>query len=337
MKKIVLLCLGACLSISAIRAQDSGFKKLPNGVSYKIFTPNTGLKPQLRDLMIFNFTQKTDKDSLLLSSYQSGQPVQIPLMPTQDIRDLMYLFPLLGEKDSALVKIPTDSIFAGHEDVRPAFLPKGGFLHFTVKMEKVTPMAELSARYQKFMDSVVKAERPAMLKYLADSQMAFDSTASGLRYKVLHPTTGLKVAKGDSVWVNYTGRLINGKVFDSSVETEAKAAGLSQPGREYQPISVVVGEGRVIRGWDEGLQLLTAGSKARFVIPSALAYGEQGGGSEIPPYAPLVFDVEVVKVVKVKKVMPVSKTAPAKKPLAKKPLVKKSTTPVKKTGTAVKK
>ena len=111
--------------------------------------------------------------------------------------------------------------------------------------------------------------------------------------------------------VNYAGRTLDDKVFDSSIAAVAQASGLNQPGRTYEPIQVIVGTGGVIPGWDEGLLLLNEGTKATFVIPSALAYGAQGAGDDIKPYNTLVFDVEVVKL------------KPIKHPLAKKPLAKK--------------
>ena len=85
------------------------------------------------------------------------------------------------------------------------------------------------------------------------------------------------------VSVHYKGQLLDGTVFDSSYKRK-------------QPIDFNVGLGQVISGWDEGIQLLKVGDKARFVIPSELAYGSQGAGSVIPPDAPLIFDVELVNV-----------------------------------------
>jgi FKBP-type peptidyl-prolyl cis-trans isomerase FkpA len=119
--------------------------------------------------------------------------------------------------------------------------------------------------------------------------------------------------------VNYVGRTLDDKVFDSSIEAVAKAAALNQPGRAYEPIQVIVGMGGVIPGWDEGLLLLNEGSKATFVIPSALAYGAQSPSEDIKPYSPLVFDVVLVKVKPIKHPL-------TPKPAAKKPLHKKATT-----------
>ena len=111
----------------------------------------------------------------------------------------------------------------------------------------------------------------------------FSETASGLRYQIIQKGTGAKAEKGQQVSVHYQGALIDGTVFDSSYKRK-------------EPIEFQLGIGQVISGWDEGLQLLHVGDKARFVIPSDLTYGSAGAGGVIPPDAILVFDVELVGV-----------------------------------------
>ncbi len=104
---------------------------------------------------------------------------------------------------------------------------------------------------------------------------------SGLQYKVLREGDGRKPSATDQVECHYEGTLINGQVFDSSYRRgETATFGLNQ----------------VIKGWTEGLQLMQEGAKYRFFIPYDLAYGENGAGQSIPPYAALIFDVELIKV-----------------------------------------
>lgn len=118
---------------------------------------------------------------------------------------------------------------------------------------------------------------------LAEETVGFEKTASGLFYKITHKGNGKKAEAGKKVAVHYTGMLLDKTVFDSSY-------------RRNQPLSFTVGVGQVIEGWDEGILLLEEGDKARLVIPSDLAYGSRGAGGVIPPNAPLIFDVELVKV-----------------------------------------
>lgn len=106
-------------------------------------------------------------------------------------------------------------------------------------------------------------------------------TKSGLQYEVLTEGTGKKPKATDTVRCHYEGRLLDGTVFDSSYKRNAPADfGLQQ----------------VIAGWTEGVQLMAEGAKYRFYIPYMLAYGEGGAGASIPPFATLIFDVELIKV-----------------------------------------
>jgi FKBP-type peptidyl-prolyl cis-trans isomerase len=136
---------------------------------------------------------------------------------------------------------------------------------------------------------------------------------------ITQPSVKKKPLTGDTVMVNYTGRMLDGKVFDSSIESVAKEAGLQQEGRKYEPIPVILGTTSVIQGWTEGLLLLNEGSKAKFIIPSSLGYGDQSAG-DIPPYSTLIFDVELVKIKPIKHApkpvahkVPVKHTTAAKK------------------------
>jgi len=133
-----------------------------------------------------------------------------------------------------------------------------------------------------------RAEREALEikkqeETLNAASAGFEKTESGLRYKIIQEGDGKKAIKGDMVSVHYKGQLLDGTVFDSSYKRK-------------EPIDFTIGVGQVISGWDEGIQLLKVGDKARLVIPSNLAYGSQGAGGVIPPNAPLLFDVELVNV-----------------------------------------
>ena len=126
-----------------------------------------------------------------------------------------------------------------------------------------------------------KAAREAGENFLAENakREGVKVTETGLQYEVLTPALGIKPTPTDTVTCHYEGRLIDGTVFDSSY-------------RRGEPASFPL-QG-VIRGWTEGLQLMSIGSKFRFFIPFDLAYGAQGVGGSIPPYAALIFDVELI-------------------------------------------
>ena len=303
------------------KAQD-GFVKTPQGDLVKNVTNKPGDKIKVNDVVTFQLTQKTEKDSVLGSTYTMGRPIKIQVQPSKNAADLMDIFPVLAAQDSAYVKVPTDSLFKGHDNERPPFLPKGSYLICNIKIERVQTLDDAMAERKKAIDSVQLAETTARKKYIADNKLTVKTTASGLQYVITKPSLKRKPLIGDTVLVNYTGRTLDGKVFDSSIEADAKKAGLNQPGRKYEPYKFALG-GEVIRGWNEGLLLLNEGSKAKFIIPSDLAYGQEGSG-EIPPFATLVFDIELAGV------KPIKHAAPAAKPGQKKTTVKKHITAKKK-------
>jgi len=111
------------------------------------------------------------------------------------------------------------------------------------------------------------------------------TTKSGLKYIELKVCAGKTAEAGDTVEVHYTGKLANGKKFDSSLD-------------RGKPFAFKLGAGRVIKGWDEGVAGMKVGGKRKLMIPAKLGYGSRGAGDVIPPDADLVFEVELLKVVK---------------------------------------
>ncbi|GAB3919196.1 FKBP-type peptidyl-prolyl cis-trans isomerase [Mucilaginibacter boryungensis] len=333
MKKFLFL---ACLIAPvALKAQD-GYMRTPKGVQYKIVSKNAGERIKMDDVITFHVVQKTEKDSVLFSSYNLGHAIKAQVKPSTNIGDLMEVFPLLTAKDSVLVKVPTDSVFIGHEDARPPFLPKGSNIVFIVKIEKVQSLNDAIAERNAQMDKMKSEEARTADQYINSHKLVLKSTPSGLKYVVTKVGPGRKVMLGDTVLVNYTGRTTEDKIFDTSIEAAAKTGGVYQPGRPYEPLKIVLGQTQLIRGWDEGLQLLTEGSKAEFIVPSSLGYGEQGAGDDIKPFSTLVFDLQVVKVIHPKPVVAKTKTAAktTAKPGAKAPVKKPVPAPAKKPATA---
>jgi FKBP-type peptidyl-prolyl cis-trans isomerase len=154
---------------------------------------------------------------------------------------------------------------------------------FIAAMEK-----QSEALQQEELDSGAEQQneglRQAEIDFLAENSKkeGIVITASGLQYEVITEGTGAKPGRDDTVRVNYEGTFTNGTVFDSSYARGEPA--------EF-PLS------GVIPGWTEGIQLMSEGASYRFYIPSALAYGPRGYSS-IPPYSPLIFEVELITVVK---------------------------------------
>lgn len=155
----------------------------------------------------------------------------------------------------------------------------------TTKLNDAEAQQLVTNFMQKQQEEAGKAIREEGEKFLAENAKKEGVTVlpSGLQYVVLKEGNGAKPLATDRVKCHYEGTLTNGAVFDSSY-------------RRGEP--AVFPLNGVIAGWTEGVQLMTEGSKYRFFIPYNLAYGERGAGQAIPPYAALVFDVELIEVVK---------------------------------------
>ena len=178
------------------------------------------------------------------------------------------------EIDSASFIKAVEAVLAGKE-------PELSQEEYAKNMQKF--QQEVQAAGQKAMKAAADQNRAAGQEFLADNakKEGVKTTSTGLQYQVITEGSGAKPTKDKKVRVHYTGSLIDGTVFDSSVQRgEPAEFGLTQ----------------VIAGWTEGLQLMSVGSKYRFFIPAELAYGDRGAPGAIPPCAALIFDVELLAI-----------------------------------------
>ena len=185
-------------------------------------------------------------------------------------------------RSSGIEKISVNDFADGVAAVFYGSTPKMTYDEAKEEIRKFfTAMEEKQREAAAKMGEVNKAAGEA---FLAENgkRVEVKTTASGLQYEVLEEGTGAQPTAEDMVEVHYTGKLIDGTVFDSSVERGAPAT---------------LGVTQVIPGWVEALQLMKVGAKWRLFIPSQLAYGPQGAGNVIGPNATLIFDVELLKIV----------------------------------------
>ena len=175
---------------------------------------------------------------------------------------------------SGVEKLNYQDLAAGIEDV---------LTHQQPKISYQEAQQVLNTFFQELEEKISGAAKAEGEKFLAENakREGVKVTASGLQYEVLEPSLGQKPKATDTVRVHYEGTLIDGTVFDSSYK---RGESISFP------------LNGVIKGWTEGLQLMSIGSKYKFFIPYQLAYGERGAGQSIPPYSALIFTVELLEV-----------------------------------------
>ncbi len=206
-------------------------------------------------------------------------------MENKELDQLSYALGLsMGNnfKSSGIQSINVQDFADGVAAVYDGLAPKMSYDEAKAVIQKY--FGELEAKQREEAQKMAEVNQKAGEAFLAENgkRAEVKTTASGLQYEVLAEGDGPIPTAQDQVEVHYTGKLIDGTVFDSSVERGMPAT---------------FGVTQVIPGWVEALQLMKAGSKWRLFIPSQLAYGPQGAGNVIGPNSTLIFDVELLRVI----------------------------------------
>lgn len=310
-----LLNAGFVLTLAVpVAAQTRSFSRLPSGTEYQLYRRNAAGRFEPRQLVVPTdapyaartgqlltvfMDYRTGRDSLLMSTHRLSpvpQPMALPAAPPRGSVEEAVALLLPG--DSAAFRFNADTVFARsfHQPVPPFLKKAGNVLTVNLRAYELISADELKARQQKVQAEMqaqasTKAtqlqaqENAQILAYAKANKLTVKKTAGGVYYAITKAGKGLPPKKGQTVAVLYRGTLLaTGAEFDAS----AKHGNI--------PFEFALGQGNVIKGWDEGIAMLNKGSKAALLIPSGLGYGARGAGSGIPPNAVLRFDVELVDV-----------------------------------------
>lgn len=290
-KKILGLFLATALVSTTAGAQNKEFKKLASGLEYKFIVDKPGQKLAVPESQITMHIRTTANDSTLFDSYKmnDNQPVPAQVTKPSYAGDVMEGISMMSEGDSAIFRAPAELIFKNNQ--YPPFVKEGDKVQFQVKMISVKTKEEFEADQRAAMSKQLAAEDPEIKKYIKDKKLNVKQTASGLYYVITKEGDGAKAQAGQMVSMNYTGTLLDGTAFDSNVDPKFN---------HVSPFEFKLGVGQVIKGWDEGIALLSTGGKAVLIIPSPLAYGPRSmpgnpnNPKGIPANSPLVFEVEML-------------------------------------------
>lgn len=268
MKKILTLILSiAVLSVNAQQKPKSQKVKKPktvktgSGLEYTITEKGNGKKAQIGDKVFVHYTGKLTNDTVFDSSVGKGQPFSFKLGAGQVIKGWDEAFQILQVGDKATIKFGPE---LGYGERAMGKIPANATLIFDVELV-----------------DVVEGIRPYDVKGKDTVK-----TPSGLQYILIQANKAGEAAVNETrVVANYSAYFKDGKMFDSSFDRN-------------QPLKATIGKGQLFAGLNEGLSLMHKGEKARMIIPSKLAFGEQGNGP-IPANTDIIFDVELVDVQKV--------------------------------------
>lgn len=302
-KTLALAAVGTVVVFSACEKSDHpGYDKSETGLYSKFYNHDeNGVKPKEGDMVRVSLIVKTDKDSILTDSKNPkyNRPgltyYEFPLMKSEFGGSFEEAVSTMAVGDSASFLINVDSMYKGKEV--PPFLKKGSLLTYEAKLQKITAKEEVEKEQKKKMEEhnvemeMRKNEEMKILsKFLEDNKITTKATESGLIYIEKVKGKGPHPKPGDKVKVNYTLSFVDGKVLETTVAEDAKKGGIYDEKRPYAPAEFTLGQ--LIKGMEEGMAMMSAGTKARLIIPSTIGYGE--GGGAMPPYSTLIFDVELI-------------------------------------------
>ena len=281
---------------------SNNFKQTENGLLYRFETQNSeGAQPQSGDLLVGELVLRIENDTLFNNTGNPDRIFQVAEAPMFK-GDIVEGLKMMHVGDKAIFKIPADSIgnFMMESQMPPQYKKGSGqYFYYEITLHELVTKDELAQEQANFIEemNLRKENEPATLaEYITKNNITAKPTKSGLYIIVNKKGDGPKVATGKKVSVNYTGRLLDGTLFDTSREADAREAKKYQEGREYGPMTYTVGSQPMIKGWEEGIMGQPAGSDITLVMPSELAYGARGAGRDILPYSPLVFNLTIESV-----------------------------------------
>lgn len=284
MKKLFLLAflLGVFFTSCKYESNSlSGYEKSQTGLYYKFYEENDGGTPEVMELLDVVLSCVINDTTIIIPENR----MILQMMEPMFAGDIFEGIKMMHKGDSAAFVVRIDSTFYTLlRSPMPSEFSIDDIMKFNVRLNDFYPESEFASKqieYMKnnFVEETLAAENE-LNKYFKDNGIKPVTTSSGLNYVRTCDGNGETPQVGTMVKVHYTGKLLDGTVFDSSLTRN-------------NPFQFVLGIGQVIPGWDEGVQLMSKGEKGVFYIPYYLAYGNMGSGP-IPPFATLIFEVELL-------------------------------------------
>lgn len=287
MKKTVLgLLIFGLFAAFLTSCDDGGFKTNENGLMYKFHSTNEGRTPIEGDIVEVKMSYETP-DTVLFDSKDMPQAMVMRMDKSVFKGDLYEGIYMMHIGDSATFACNTDSVFIKlfRQQQTPAEYDSVEQIFFNIKLLSIKTQEEMQKEQEEAAKKAEMEEAGILTTYLSENNITVEPTESGLIFIETQKGKGKKPQVGDKVKVHYTGYLLDGTKFDSSVDRDI-------------PFEFELGKGRVIKGWDEGVAMLNVGGKATLIIPSSIAYGGRGAGGIIAPFSTLKFDVELLDIIK---------------------------------------
>lgn len=281
MKKMVInpvtVLVMVALTSFACSSKFSGFDKADSGLYYRIYNVSTDTaKAKTGDFVSLDMKYTTQGDSVLFDSKtgMGGQPIRFQLPPSDFKGDLYEGIRMLSAGDSAEFFISADSLFTKTFKMpkRPAFIDSNSYLKFYIKLHSAQSLEMMKSK-----------EKELLNQYLRTNGITAEPLGSGLYYVETVSGSGQSIDTGFIVTFHFNLQLADGSQVFSSYD-------------KGEPMQLTCGKPFDTPGFDQGIGMMKKGGKARFIVPSEIAFGPSGRGAVIPPYSTLIYDVEVIDV-----------------------------------------
>lgn len=269
------------LVMISCKNNGKGYTEHSSGLAYKFLETNTsGKSPEAGDIVVLSIKYFTADNQLVDESDFYRMQVTNPTYKG----DFHTALQMLQVGDSVSLKLDAADFY---ERTRKMDLPRefqqGDLICINLRLKNIISASSLENERRSMYHADEQQELNLLKEYLNRANIQQEPAESGLI--VVHKVMGMgpSAQKGNTLLVHYSGTTIDGKLFDTSLD-------------KPRPFKFVLGEGAVIKGWEEGFLTMKKGGKARMIIPSKLAYGKDGLGNLILPYSTLIFDVELIDI-----------------------------------------
>ncbi len=265
--------------------QSQSYKKSDKGFEYIIRKQNkTGKTVKENNILEIKLKYYNSSDSLLFNSADLDGKFRIQVGKSDKDGIFQDAVKMLKTGDSASFLIPADNFYKKTlKDSVPKFIHQNEKLRFEIKIKKIITEEQLKKEYEQYLLKKEAEERQILKEYLTAENITQKPEKSGIYIIKLQNGKGKKADTGKIVTINFVGKYINGKVFDSSIA-------------KNKPLTFKLGNPYAIPAWNEAIKTMREGEKIRLIAPSKTAYGAEGLKNYVPPFTTLIYDIKLLKV-----------------------------------------
>lgn len=287
MKKNYILLISVIISLTSCydKSKYPGFKHARHGIYYQLHKIGEDTeKPKTRDFVTVDLIYKTMNDSVFFTGRRKFQITKPAYKGSID-----ECFRMLAEKDNATFIISANDFFKKTlQTTLPGFFDELSTMKVTIEMIEIQTEKEYQKEKEAFLNWIEDFndyEKIILKQFLEEKELPVKPILSGIYYINIREGKGKKIELGDTITINYEGKFLNGKFFDSTIKRK-------------QPFQFVYGtEWQVIKGLEEALGIMREGEKSIVILPSDMGFGKKGSSTGIiPPFTSLIFEVEILKV-----------------------------------------